>query len=112
MFEHRHVVPLHLDSLVPATETLRQDYLGIVEWVDMCYAPPDVYPGKITFFWPREGPWHTVSAGWRKVVKAKGTQEVETYIVPGDQETWVSEELLALAQCLRRCLSRTQKEAL
>ena len=99
-------------ALFPTAEALRQDYLGIIEWVDMCYAPSDVYPGKITFFWPRESPWHTVSAGWRKVVKAKGAQqEVEAYVIPGKQETWRTEHLHELAEHLRMCLSKVQKEA-
>jgi hypothetical protein len=97
-------------ALFPTAEALRQDYLGIIEWVDMCYVPPDLYPGKITFFWPRESPWHTVSAGWRKVVKAKGAQEVEAYVVPGRQETWRTEHLHELAEHLRMCLGKVQKE--
>jgi hypothetical protein len=106
-----HAALPRLAALFPTAEALRQDYLGIFEWVDMGYMPPSLYPGKITFFWPRESPWHTVSAGWRKVVKAKRAQEVEAYVVPGRQETWKREYLHQLAEHLRMCLNKAQKEA-
>jgi hypothetical protein len=116
MFELGHgrdqgrVALSRLDSLNPTAEALRQDYLGIFEWVDMSYVPPGLYPGKITFFWPSEQLWHTVSAGWRKVAEAKETQEVEVYVIPGCQGTWKTEHLHALAERLRMCLSKVQKE--
>jgi hypothetical protein len=112
MFEpgHGRVALPRLKSLVPPAEALRQDYLGIFEWVDMGYVPPSLYPGKITFFWPRDGLWHTVSAGWRKVAEAKEAQEIEAYVVPGRQETWTTEHLHTLAERLRMCLSEAQKE--
>ncbi|SRR6266487_1968760 len=105
--DQRHVALPHHDSLTPPTETLRQDYLGIFEWVDMGYMPHSLYPGKITFFWPGEEPWHIVSGGWRKVAEA---QEVEVYVIPGNQRTWKAEHLHALAECLRMCLNKVQKE--
>jgi thioesterase domain-containing protein len=108
--QERAAVP-RLDSLVPIAEALRQDYLGIFEWIDMGYMPPSLYPGKITFFWPRDGSWHTISGGWRKVAEAKGAQEVEVYEIPGNQWTWKAEHLHVLAERLRMCLSRVQKEA-
>ena len=101
------------DSLVPTTEALRQDYPGIFEWVDMGYMPSGLYPGKITFFWPSKEPWHTVSGGWRKVAEVKEAQEaqeVEFYVIPGNQGTWKTEHLNALAERLRKCLSKAQKE--
>ncbi len=99
-----------LDSLVPTAEALRQDWPGIFEWVDMGYMPPSLYPGKITFFWPSDEPWHTVSGGWRKVVKAKEAQGVETYVIPGNQTTWRAEHLHALAERLRMCLSKAERK--
>jgi hypothetical protein len=97
------------DSLVPTAEVLRQDYLGLFEWVDMGYFPPSLYPGKITFFWPRDEPWHTVSGGWRTVAEAKEAQEVEVYVIPGNQGNWKTEHLHGLAERLRTCLSEAQK---
>ena len=116
MFEPGHrrdqgsVAPPRLDSLVPTAEGLRQDYPGIFEWADMAYVPPSLYSGKITFFWPSQEPWHTVSGGWRKVAEAKGAQEVEVYVIPGNQWTWKTQHLHALAERLRMCLSKAQKE--
>ncbi len=100
----------HPDSLVPTAEALRQDYPGIFEWVDMGYMPPSLYPGKITFFWPSKEPWHTVSGGWRKVAEVKEAQEVEAYIIPGNQGSWKTEHLQDLAERLRMCLSKAQKK--
>ena len=110
MFEHRYIAAPRLDSVVSTAEALRQDYLGIFEWVDMGYTPPSLYPGKITFFWPSKEPWHTVSGGWRKVAEAKETQDVEVYVIPGNQDTWRTQHLHALAERLRVCLSEAQKE--
>jgi len=78
----------------------------------MGYMPPSLYPGKITFFWPSDDPWHTVSGGWRKVAKAKEAQGVEAHVIPGNQETWRAEHLHALAERLRKCLSKAQKEVI
>jgi Thioesterase domain len=110
MFEHRHIALPPLESLVPKAEGLRQDYPGIFEWVDMGYAPPSLYPGKITFFWPSDDAWHTISGGWHKLSQAKETQEIEAYVIPGRQETWRSEHLHELAECLRMCISKTEKK--
>jgi len=101
-----------LDSPVPTVESLRQDYPGIFGWMNMGYMPPGLYPGKITFFWPRDEAWHSVSGGWRKVAEAKGAQEVEAYIIPGNQGSWKTEHLHALAGRLKMCLSKVQKEVI
>ena len=100
------------DSLAPTAEALRQDYLGIFEWIDMGYVPPGLYPGKITFFWPLDGSWHTVSGGWRKwrkMIESKGTQEVKVYVLPGSQASWKTEHLHGLAERLKMCLSKAQE---
>jgi thioesterase domain-containing protein len=110
MFKHGHVASPRLDSLALKAEALRQDYLGIFEWVDMGYMPPSLYPGKITFFWPSDEPWHTVSGGWRKVAEAKQAQDVEVYVIPGNTDIWRTKYLHALAEGLRMCLSKAQKE--
>jgi hypothetical protein len=112
MFEHRQIAAPRLDSLVPTAGALRQDYLGIFEWIDMGYMPPGLYPGKIIFFWPSKVPWHTVSAGWRKVAEAKEAQGIEVYVIPGSQDSWRTEHLRGLAERLRRCLSKAQKEVM
>ncbi len=97
------------DSLDPTSGAFRQDYLGIFEWLDMGYVPPSLYPGKITFFWPSDQLWHTISGGWRKVAEAKGAQEVEAYVIPGRQATWKTDQLHGLAERLGMCLSEAQR---
>lgn len=109
VFEHKHASPARLDSLVPTTDALPQDWSGIFEWVDMAYLPPSLYPGKITFFWPSTDPRHIVLGGWLKVVEAKGAQDIEIYIVPGNQDTWRTEQLHALAERLKACLRKVQQ---
>jgi len=110
MFEHKRVAAPRLDSLVPIAGVLRQDYLGIFEWIDMGYKPADLYSGKITFLWPANEPWHTVSGGWRKVAEAKEAQDVEVYVISGNQDTWRTEHLHALGERLRMGLSKAQKD--
>ncbi len=112
MFEHEHASPPRLDSLVPTTEALHQDWPGIFEWIDMGYLPPSLYPGKITFFWPSTEPRHIVSGGWLKVAEAKEAQDVGVYVIPGNQGTWIAEHLHALAERLRTCLGEAQGEHL
>ncbi len=108
MFQRERVTPLHIDSHVSTSEAIRQDYPDILEWQDMGYMPSSIYPGKITFFWPSEEPWHTAS--WHKVVEAKDAKEVEVHIIPGNQDTWRNEHLHTLAEHLRMCLGKAQKE--
>jgi hypothetical protein len=110
--EQECVVPAHSDSLGSTSGGIRQDYPGIFEWVGMGYVPPDLYPGKITFFWPRDQLWRTITGGWRKVAEAKAPQEIETYIVPGRQTTWKTNQLQGLAEHLRMCLAKAQREAI
>jgi hypothetical protein len=104
MFEHHRASPPRLDSLDQTTEALDQDWPGMFEWADMYYKPPGLYPGKITFFWPGDEPRHTVLGGWHKVAEAKEAQDVEVYVIPGNQSTWRTEHLHALAERLRTCL--------
>ena len=108
-FEHGRAVPPRLETFVPTAETLRKDWPGIFEWVDMGYMPPSLYPGKITFFWPSDDPWHIVSGGWRYVVKAKETQGIEAYVITGNQDTWRTEHLHELSVHLRMCLSKAER---
>jgi hypothetical protein len=106
MFEHGRIAT----PLVSTVEALRQDYLGIFEWIDMGYVPLGLYPGKITFFWPSKDSWHTFSGGWREVIGTKEAQDVEVYVISGNQGTWRAEHLHELAERLRRCLNKVQKE--
>jgi amino acid adenylation domain-containing protein len=98
---------LKLKALVPKVETLRQDYLNMYDWSASDYAP-DLYAGKITFFWTSEEPWRPV--GWRNVVKAK-EGEVELHMLPGDHITSRTEHLPVLAECVRVCLNKAQTAA-
>jgi amino acid adenylation domain-containing protein len=86
-------------ALILTDEAFYQDYLGLLHWSMLEYRPPSVYPGKVTFFWPADEPWHARS--WRPVAEAT---EVEEHLLPGTQNTWKTDHLPALSECLRLCL--------
>jgi thioesterase domain-containing protein len=88
-----------LASLILTKEALHHDYLGLLHWAMLAYRPPSVYPGKVTFFWPADEPWH--ARWWRSVAQATS---VEEHFIPGRQRTWRTDHLPALAECLRLCL--------
>lgn len=78
----------------------RQDYPSVYDWIAMSYAPYELYPGKITFFWSMKEPFRK---GWRKVEEAN---EVEIYRLAGVHMTCFTEYLSDLAEHLRVCLSK------
>jgi thioesterase domain-containing protein len=88
-------------ALLPPIEAILQDYAAIYDWSAMLYKPPDLYPGKITFFWDSEEPFRRV--GWRK---ARATNEIETHIIPGAQMACRTEYLPILTEHLRICLDK------
>ncbi len=94
----------HLNALFTTAEILRQDYSKVFEWVNAGYAP-DLYPGKITFFWVSEE--QELSAEWREVVKAK-EGEVEILSIPGNDMTSRTEYLPVFAERLRECINKAQ----
>jgi len=94
-----------LKALVPKVEALRQDYLNMYDWPVSAYAP-DLYAGKITFFWTSEEPWRPI--GWREIVKAK-ENEVEILTLPGNHITSRTRHLSILAERLQSCLSEAQE---
>jgi amino acid adenylation domain-containing protein len=98
---------LKLQALLPKVETLRQDWSNIYDWLVSNYTP-DLYPGKLTFFWTSEEPER--SDGWHNIVQAK-PGEVEIYINPGNHISGRTEYLPVLAQRLRLCLKKAQAMA-
>jgi thioesterase domain-containing protein len=94
------LVPAHAERTVTA-EALQHDYPSLLHWSVLAYRPPSVYPGKVTFFWPADEPWHT--RWWRPVADATA---VEEHRLPGTQDTWKTDHLPALSECLRLCLDK------
>jgi hypothetical protein len=94
------IVPAHA-ALSVTDQALHHDYPGLLDWSVLAYRPPSVYPGKVTFFWPADEPWH--ARWWRPV--ADGTA-VEEHLLPGTQVTWKTDHLPALSECLRLCLDK------
>ncbi len=94
-------------SFGPTTETLRQDYESVFTWAALDYAPPSLYPGKITFIWGSTDWFHLepFRRGWREVMK---TNQVEIYIIPGNHMSLVTEQLHVFAECLGACLNKAQ----
>lgn len=101
---NRASLGLQIKAVLPRIETLRQNWANIYDWLVANYTP-DLYPGKITFFWTSEEPKR--SDGWQKIVQAK-KGEVETYINPGNHISGRTEYLPVLAERLYQCLSKAQ----
>jgi len=76
------------------------------------YAPHEVYPNQITVFpaseqfWSEQF-WDNPAMGWDKV----SSEPVETYSVPGDHITMMTEpHVRVLAEKLRACLDKAQAD--
>ena len=87
--------------LVPGTDLLRQNWIGLFVWSASHYRPHP-YPGKLIYLWSREEPSNQRAGKWGNVTRAK---TVEVCFMPGDQTTCRTTHLAALAQHLRRYLS-------
>jgi thioesterase domain-containing protein len=71
------------------------------------YVPHEVYPNQITVFPASEQFWDDPAIGWDKV----SSEPVETYSVPGDHITMVTEpHVRVLAEKLRACLDKAQAD--
>jgi len=71
------------------------------------YVPHEVYPNQITVFPASEQLWDNPTMGWDKV----SSEPVETYSVPGDHMTMVTEpHVQVLAEKLRACLDKAQAD--
>ncbi len=88
--------------LLPAIETLRQDWNTLYDWIAWSYKPRG-YPGKLTIFWDSEDLYRRTA--WRNIDK---TNRVEVHIVPGDHITARTDYLSDLAEQLRVCLNKAE----
>jgi amino acid adenylation domain-containing protein len=69
------------------------------------YVQQEVYPNQITVFPASEQFWDDPAMGWDQV----SSEPVETYSVPGDHNTMVTEpHVRVLAEKLRACLDKAQ----
>ncbi|HEU5381225.1 MAG TPA: hypothetical protein VFV38_37850, partial [Ktedonobacteraceae bacterium] len=87
---------------VATWKNLRQNYFDIFDWVGLGYKPPDLYSGKITFFWTSGEPGRS---GWGHVEEAN---EVEVHNIPGEHTYTLTKHLEVLADSLSTCLSNAQ----
>ncbi|MFL5625145.1 MAG: thioesterase domain-containing protein, partial [Ktedonobacteraceae bacterium] len=101
-FEKLLSVDARLDSMFPATEALRKDFVGVFTWLGSGYQP-GFYPGKVMRFWSREDA--ILEAVWRRLAPAK---EVEDHIIPGTHMSCVTTHTRDLAQLLSAYLSEVQ----
>ncbi len=102
--EQLRTIDPQLTSMLPTTEALRKDYVGVLAWSISKY-PFGPYFGKMTVLWARgEHFWGT----WRrKVAKEK---EINFHFIPGTHSTCRTEYLPDLAEHLRVCLTEAQNE--
>jgi thioesterase domain-containing protein len=71
------------------------------------YVPHEVYPNQITVFPASEQFCDDPAMGWDQV----SSEPVETYSVPGDHITMVTEpHVQVLAEKLRACLDKAQAD--
>jgi thioesterase domain-containing protein len=71
------------------------------------YVPHEVYPNQITVFPASEQFWDDPAMGWDQV----SSEPVETYSVPGDHMTMMTEpHVRVLAEKLRTCLDKAQAD--
>src|SRR6266496_3409151 len=99
--EKDYDLPVQANAIIPSKEALRADWISIFDWMAAIYMPHP-YAGKITFFWTEEEPWR--KKGWRKLIEAKATQEVDVHIIPGNHITSRTSYLPILAEHLASCL--------
>lgn len=90
--------------LLPGTERLHQNWVGIFLWLTARYRPRP-YPGKLTYLWSLEEPSNRRVGKWGWVTKAR---EIEIARIPGTQITCRTEHLGALAQALCRCFGQAR----
>lgn len=90
-----------LRSFLPPAEAIHLDYSCIYDWTAVHYLPADLYPGKITFFWDREEPFHRT--GWHQTY---ATNDVEVHIIPGTQIACRTTYLPTLTRHLKGCLDK------
>jgi pimeloyl-ACP methyl ester carboxylesterase len=94
--------------LIPGTELLHQNWIGIFIWLASQYIPRP-YCGKLTYLWSLEEPSNRRAGKWGNVTRAK---EVVIHRIPGTQTTCRTEHLHDLAKQLRSCLAQEQAAAL
>lgn len=95
---------LKLKAFIPNMKELLRGNANLYDWLVANYAP-DLYAGKITFFWTSEEPWR--SEGWKEVVKAK-RWKVETHTLPGNHITSRTKYLPVLVEQVRACINEAQ----
>ena len=89
---------------------LHQNYPRVYEWIASGYRPPNLYDGKVTFFWTQT--YYELKAlrkGWRKV-EANGS--IEVHVIPGDHITSRTDFLSVLAEHLDNCIRKAQASAM
>src|SRR5207248_193125 len=93
-FDQLITVDPRLDSMLPPTEALRHDWVGVFTWMVAGYAP-HLYPGKVTLFWASEEPFR---GAWRR--KMAKNKEIEFHVIPGTHRTCITEHVHVLAESL------------
>jgi Thioesterase domain len=90
--------------IFPSTETLRQNYRNLYNWVSWEYLVGP-YPGKITILWAKE-------EHFRGVWKCKVAEEpqIKLYFTPGTHMTSRTEHLSGLTEQFSRCICEAQNE--
>lgn len=90
--------------IFPSTETLRQNYRNLYNWVSLEYLVGP-YPGKITILWAKEEHFKGV---WKRKVAEE--PQIKLYFTPGTHMTSRTEHLSDLTEQFSRCICEAQNE--
>jgi thioesterase domain-containing protein len=91
----------NFQSLWPARENLRQNYLSIFNWWASAYKI-EPYVGNIVLFWAQED-FKKRQSYWERILAGK--KDIEVYMVPGTHITSRTKYAESLGESLRACLS-------
>ena len=103
------VIEPRLDVMFPPQEALYQDFLGVFAWTATRYQP-EIYRGRITFFWAREEP--AIARTWWPVIQHTRAADIEEHAIAGTHMSTITEQHVQdLAVSLSASLARAGREA-
>jgi amino acid adenylation domain-containing protein len=97
-----------LEAMFPPRDALYRDYVGVFSWAATGYRP-EIYGGKITFYWAREEPG--IARTWEPVTGRKEPADIEEHVVAGTHMSCITDHIEEVAESLSECLSRMEREA-
>ena len=104
-FDQLLAIDPRLNSMFPPIDALYNDYVGAFTGIMSRYET-GVYSGRITFYWATEEPG--IEDTWHPVTRAKNSEDIENYAVPGTHMSCVTDHIQELAQCFSSSLQKAE----